>query len=87
MYCKKCGMKVLDGDPFCSACGEPLTKISHVENREAEKHKTISIWKLVKESFGTTVLILLFFDIKIYVGVIIFIVLLAACLIYEILKR
>lgn len=94
MYCKKCGMKLLDGDPFCSACGEATggtisDTLSKTEEPSPDtKHgKKGSVLGLIGESLSLAFIITFFFDLQIYVGIIIFIVSLAAELIYKVVKE
>lgn len=94
MYCKKCGMKLLDGDPFCSSCGEPTgssdfekMSLETKEKKTEEKRGIRDLFKLIGESLGFALIVTFLFNLRIYIGIIIFIVVLAAELIYEVLKE
>ena len=42
MFCRKCGNKLMEGDAFCTNCGEPI-ELNSLENGLAQNNKDLEV--------------------------------------------
>lgn len=96
MYCPKCGMEIADDSRFCMGCGEKIDDLTVSESTEntaeegsfalPEYDGKFHLGEFLLGNLGPAFLITLIFNLEIYKGIIIYIILILIEVVYSFYK-